>query len=297
MDKETIKKISENISRAKLPFDIIGIAAFGSRVKDNYTEDSDMDLLVTASGLPLKRHRRGTESANLKRILPIIPLDILLLTKEETISNFRNHNPLFLDIATEGIVLLDSNNFLTNIIAETQNYLRNSKIQKIEGGWVFPVKPSVPTFLSKISNLDFSNAMFKDGERDFEIGKTLRDSGYFDKSVYHFQQAIEKYIKAVLIAKGVFKKTHFIGNELRLLIERGDFEEKWKDQLLDAAQISEEIEPEVSLSRYPGISGDELWLPYEEYEDTDAAAALHKAEKVKSVSAAFITGWFAKKKE
>ncbi len=70
MDIETIKKISENSYLSKLPFDIIGIAAFGSRVKDNYTEDSDMDLLVAASGLPLKRHRRGVESALLKRYSP-----------------------------------------------------------------------------------------------------------------------------------------------------------------------------------------------------------------------------------
>ena len=165
MDIETIKKISENSYLSQLPFDIIGIVAFGSRVKDNYTEDSDMDLLVAALGLPLKRHRRGVESALLKKVLPSVPLDILLLTEEETISNFRNHNPLFLDIATEGVILLDNNDFLANIITETQNYLRNSKIKKIEGGWTFPVKPGMPTFLSKVSNEDFSKAMFKDGER------------------------------------------------------------------------------------------------------------------------------------
>jgi len=38
-----------------------------------------------------------------------LPLDILLLTPEEVISNFKNHNPLFLDIAEEGIIILDKN--------------------------------------------------------------------------------------------------------------------------------------------------------------------------------------------
>ena len=75
------------------------------------------------------------------------------------------------------MILLDNNDFLANIITETQNYLINSKIKKIEGGWTFPVKPGIPTFLSKVSNEDFSKAMFKDGERDFEIGKKLKDSG------------------------------------------------------------------------------------------------------------------------
>ena len=56
-------------------------------------------------------------------------------------------------------------------------------------------------------------------------------------------------------------------------------------------------EPEVSLSRYPGISDDELWLPYEEYEEADANNALHKAGKVKLISGNFITEWFGKEKD
>jgi HEPN domain-containing protein/predicted nucleotidyltransferase len=295
MDIETIKKIPQNFHLLKLSFDIIGIAAFGSRVKEHFTEDSDLDLLVVASGIPSKRQRRGLQAAGLKKLLPLMPIDILLLTKEETISNFKNHNPIFLDIAIEGIVLLDNNNFLAGIIAETRKYLSNSKIQKIEDGWVFPVKQGEPTFLSKVSNEDFSRAMYKDGERDFEIGKKLKDEAYFDKSVYHFQQAIEKFIKAVMIAVGVFKKTHFIGEELRLLIEKGSLPDNWKERLSDAAQISEEIEPEVSLSRYPGISEDTLWLPYEEYEETDALNALNKAEKVQVIAKHFIIEWFGNK--
>jgi hypothetical protein len=37
-------------------------------------------------------------------MFPKIPLDVLLLTQEEVVSNFRNHNPLFLDIAEEGFL-------------------------------------------------------------------------------------------------------------------------------------------------------------------------------------------------
>lgn len=292
MDIETLRKFPKNIHLLKLPFTIIGMAAFGSRVKEYFKEDSDMDLLVVASGIPPKRHRRGEQIAGLKKLLPLMPLDILLLTREETLSNFKNHNPLFLDITTEGIVLLDTDKFLINIIEETQDYLKNSKIKKIENGWVFPVKAGEPTFLSKVSNEDFSKAMLKDGERDLEIGKKLKEEIYFDKSVYHFQQAVEKFVKAVMIATGVFKKTHFIGEELRLLIEKGNIPERWKEQLSEAAQISEGIEPEVSLSRYPGISEDALWLPYEEYEESDSLLAQQKAEKVLLIANKFVTEWF-----
>ena len=297
MDTKTLGKFLPKSHFLELPFSVIAMVAFGSRVKENYTEDSDMDLLVVASGIPPKRHRRGEEIVSLKKLLPLMPLDILLLTKEETLSNFINHNPLFLDIATEGIILLDTDEFLVNIIEETRNYLKKSKIQKVEDGWIFPVKAGVPTFLSKVSNEDFSKAMLKDGERDLEIGKKLKDEIYFDKSVYHFQQAVEKFIKAIMIAMGIFKKTHFVGEELRQLIDKGDIPEHWKEQLLDAAQISESIEPEVSLSRYPGISEDALWLPYEEYEEPDAAKAMQKAEKVQLVANNFITEWFGSKKK
>ena len=120
---------------------------------------------------------------------------------------------------------------------------------------------------------------------------------YFEKSVYHFQQAVEKFIKAIMISLGVFKKTHFVGEELRLLIGKGDVPELWKEQLLDAAQISEEIEPEVSLSRYPAISEDTLWLPYEEYEEPDALKAMQKAEKVRIIAQNFTREWFGNEPE
>ncbi len=63
-------------------------------------------------------------------------------------------------------------------------------------------------------------------------------------------------------------------------------------KLIDAAEISESIEPEVSLSRYPGIIGDKLLLPFEEYEIQDAENAMKKAEKVLIISKAFFGYWF-----
>ena len=147
MDIEKFRKLSSDIRVQNVPFKLIGIVAFGSRVKEGYTEDSDTDLLVVASGIAAKRHRRGREIATLKKLLPPMPYDILLLTKKETISNFKNHNPLFLDIATEGIIILDSDGFLANIVEETRNYLKYSKIKKIKDGWAFTAKAGATTFL------------------------------------------------------------------------------------------------------------------------------------------------------
>ncbi len=295
MDTVALEKFRYNPNKYNLPFLVLGTAAFGSRVKDYYTANSDMDLLIVASGISLKRHRRGEEISKLKQVLPPLPLDILLLTKEEVLSNFRNHNPLFLDIAVEGIVLYDTDSFLENIIRETVNYIEEKNIRKIEGGWAFQVNTGVPTFLSKVSNEDFSKAMLKDGERDFEAGKKLKDGTYFEKSVYHFQQTVEKFIKGIMICMGIFKKTHFVGEELRKLAINGNIPEHWKERLLVAAQISDEIEPEVTLSRYPNITDDTLWLPFEEYEETDALKAMLKAEEVHKTAEEFIKEWFERK--
>ena len=63
-------------------------------------------------------------------------------------------------------------------------------------------------------------------------------------------------------------------------------------KLIDAAEISESIESVVSLSRYPGIIEDRLWLPSEEYEKQDAENAIKKAEKVLIIGKGFFKYWF-----
>lgn len=69
------------------------------------------------------------------------------MTPEETISNFRNHNPLFLDIAVDGVIIIDNGKFLNNLINETRDYLEKSGIKRLKDGWEFPVKRGVPTIL------------------------------------------------------------------------------------------------------------------------------------------------------
>jgi len=286
---DEIKIAMENVT---LPFNVLGAVAFGSRVKDRATPYSDFDLLIVADGINPRRHRRGEEILLIKRCLPSVPFDIILLSSEEVISNFKNHNPLFLDIAEEGIVILDKNNLLSSMISETRDYIKARGIKRLRDGWKFPVKQGIPTHLSKVTNKDFAAAMFKDGERDYLIAKKLIDEGFYDKSVYHSQQSIEKCLKSILIAFGVFQKTHFVGEILIEVLNEQKISEQWKEKLLKVAEISELIEPEVSLSRYPGIRDDALWLPFEEYEKEDAERATEKAEKVILVTEDFLKNWF-----
>ncbi len=277
----------------KSPIKVISAAIYGSWARGVQTKDSDIDMLVVSDGIAPKRHKRGKEVAKIKECLSIgLPMDILLLTPDECISNFKNHNPLFLDIATEGFILIDDNDFLHNLIDETRAYIRWRGLEKLDDGWRFPVLYREPTFLSEVSNKDFALAMITDGERDFKIGICLTEQGYFDKAVYHFQQAVEKAVKAVLIALGEFKKTHFVGEILIEKLKTEEIGDKWKGDLLSVAKISNEIEPEVTWSRYPGIDKGELWIPYEEYTIDDALEIKDKTEVAIKTSGDFIRWYF-----
>ncbi len=276
-----------------LPMKIISAAIYGSWAKGTHTVDSDIDLLIISNEVNPKKHKRGKDIVLLKEcITKGFPLDILLLTKDECISNFRNHNPLFLDIAYDGIILFDEDNFLNDLIAETRAYIFHRKLEKLEDGWRFPVLYREATYLSNISNRDFAMAMLTDGERDFYIAQGIMKEGYNDKAVYHFQQAAEKAIKAVLISFGEFKKSHFVGAILLEKLKEMEIENEWREKLSRIAKISEEIEPEVTWSRYPGIDKGALWLPYEEYSNEDALEVMQKSKEVFDTAKYFVQWWF-----
>lgn len=294
MDSGMTRDLAEKLKSS--PVKIRAAAMYGSFARDTQGADSDMDLLLISDEINPRRNKRGREIALIKAHLSIgPPLDILLLTSNECISNFENHNPLFLDIAIEGIVFLDNNAFLSGLINETRIYIRDKELRKLDDGWAFPVPYRTEVTLSSISNKDFAMAMFTDGERDFNIGVSIMGSGYYDKAVYHFQQSVEKSVKAVLICFGIFKKTHFVGEILAGELEQRSLEESWKEKLRHLAALSSEIEPEVTWSRYPGIDHNALWIPYEEYSKDDAMIVKNKSEQAGSLAGGFLTWWFEPK--
>jgi len=292
MVRDIASQLANALRTAHLPFTVFGALLFGSRSRGISTEESDIDLLVVAEGINPKVHRRSEEIYLIKKALPSLPLDILLFTPDEVRNNFENHNPLFLDIAEDGAVLLDHAHFLRDIIISTRDYVKVKGIVRLSDGWRFPVKEHTATYLSNVSNRDFAQAMLKDGERDYQIGKTLVAAGFYDKAVYHYQQAIEKCLKSVLAAFGVFQKTHYVGEKLVAILQSQEVAAAWRARLVRSAEIAEKIEPEMSLSRYPGIINDALWLPSEEYEISDAEKAGEMAAEVLSTAQEYCRYWF-----
>jgi len=276
-----------------LPFKVRASILYGSFARGTSTPDSDIDILIVSDEVNPRRHRRGKDIARIKECLSLgHPLDILLLTSKECISNFRNHNPLFLDIAWEGMILFDENNFFKTILDETRSYISEKNIKKLSDGWLFPVPERTPAFLSKVSNRDFAVAMINDGARDFAIGVNIMEDGFYDKDVYHFQQSVEKAVKAVLICFGIFRKTHFVGEILLKELESRIIDVSWKEKLILIAKVSSEVEPEVTWSRYPGIDDDALWIPSEEYTLEDTLSMKDKCGTVIRTAQDFLAWWF-----
>lgn len=78
--------------------EIISLAIFGSAARHESNAESDTDLLMVAEGIPRKRIQRIPDMVKIERKLDLeSPLDILPVSKDECRSNFRNHNPLYLD--------------------------------------------------------------------------------------------------------------------------------------------------------------------------------------------------------
>jgi len=77
---------------------------------------------------------------------------------------------------------------------------------------------------------------------------------------------------------------YLLGAILMDILKQQEISDEWRKKLYRSVELSEEIEPEVSRSRYPGVIEDKLWLPFEEYNRRDAERAEEKAEVVLSIT-------------
>ena len=127
--------------------EIISIAVFGSVARQEDNANFDLDLLIVANGIPQKKIHRITDIVNIKRILDLdLPVDILLVSKEECEANFRNRNPLYLNIAFDAKIIYDTG-FLIRLTEETREYIGLNHIRRGVNSWSFPVKDRIATLL------------------------------------------------------------------------------------------------------------------------------------------------------
>ena len=100
--------------------DLVAVVLFGSRARGDYQSDSDWDLLVIADRLP---ERIFPRHLYLKRLLPVQwcgQVSILAKTPAE----FEVGVPaLFLDIALDGIILYDTNDYISERLARLRRFI------------------------------------------------------------------------------------------------------------------------------------------------------------------------------
>jgi predicted nucleotidyltransferase len=124
-----LQGLSEVIAalRQGLGDNLVAIVLFGSRARDEADETSDWDLLVIARHLPKKLFQRHLQ---LKAMLPIGwrgQVSLLARTPEEFAASLP---ALFLDIALDGIVLYDVDNYMAKRLTGLKRLIKKRGLQR-----------------------------------------------------------------------------------------------------------------------------------------------------------------------
>lgn len=127
--KDAVRDMAAVLSALKrgLGDRLVAVVLFGSRARGEAEEASDWDLLVVARDLPPKPFPRHL---HLKRMLPDDwrgQVTLLAKTPEE----FESYLPsLFLDIALDGVVLHDTEGYITERLARLQRFMEEQGLRR-----------------------------------------------------------------------------------------------------------------------------------------------------------------------
>jgi len=121
---------------------LVALVLFGSQARGDHRPDSDWDILLIARQLPDKPFQRHLY---LKSILPVgwrSCVAILAKTRAE----FEAHVPaLYLDIALDGIILCDRDDYVRRHLARLQRLIRERRLRREQRGrdliWFWEVPP------------------------------------------------------------------------------------------------------------------------------------------------------------
>jgi predicted nucleotidyltransferase len=139
-----IKIISDltDILKQKFNNDLLVVVLFGSIVKGNFTNSSDIDVLVVCEA-PIKDWRARdkmilelTEDTELKYATPV---HMILVSRDEISGAIESVYPLMLEIYEANEIIYDKDNFFRQLLEDFEKNIRQLHAKKIEEGvWKIP---------------------------------------------------------------------------------------------------------------------------------------------------------------
>lgn len=271
--------------------DVVALVLFGSLARGEPYHD--VDVLVVVDKLDKSLLERSEDMLALSDALDLpLPAEILIYSREECKQGFEAHLPLFLNIATDGKVLFDTG-FITPLVATIRDDLRRRGIKRTTtGGWRFPVRYRESVPFSLLESRDWATLWLDDAARDLAAAENLLQGHIFDKCVPHCQQTAEKAVKAVLACFGLLEQTHYVARTLAREC-RAHITGRWQERLLELAAQARSLEPDATLSRYPGLYRGRVWVPSREYDQARADRAVEVARLALRTAQGFVQWWFA----
>ncbi len=125
LSKELLKIFGDNL---------VSIVIFGSYARKNYSENSDLDVMVVVE----KERNESVLELRKNYLLKFKKvLDLHIFTKRDTINNFSKFSPLFSTLLLGKITLFDKEMFFENIFRGFIKKMVNQDIKYCEGGKIW----------------------------------------------------------------------------------------------------------------------------------------------------------------
>ncbi|MEZ8220078.1 HEPN domain-containing protein [Candidatus Fervidibacteria bacterium JGI MDM2 JNZ-1-D12] len=237
-DAELSRYIEANLERILQLFSPRHIIAFGSRANGTAKEDSDIDLIVVSDafeGMPfLERVRKFNEAISWH-----LRVDVWCLTVKE-FERLRRQIGVVADACREGIWIL-----------------KGELLPDEEVSGVMTIEEQVQVWL-------------KQGDDELEKARILYEHDKYDGAAVFAQQAAEKFLKALYIArfKAMPPRTHDI-QFLAIAL----------DAPSDLAAIGRPLTEDYFRARYPDLAGA---APYEVFDADIAQERIKQAEQIRN---------------
>lgn len=119
-------------------------------------------------------------------------------------------------------------------------------------------------------------AYMENAREHLETAKVVTSAGKYFDAVFHCIVCIENATSALILHLGATpSKRH--ANHLVLQRLLGLVEPKFKESFEKVLEITAELLPQISRTRYPFVSGERMFTPSNFYSKTHAEEAMEKA--------------------